>query len=92
MITEEERRKDLIKELQQLLSEADSMPIALEEAEGIRCHLHALEWANKNRSVLLALRSPSLGDSGVDSISAAAVRTPRLRFSEISQLKTEITR
>ena len=91
VITEEERRKDLIKELQQLLSEADSMPIALEEAEGIRCHLHALEWANKNRSVLLALRSPSLGDSGVDSLSAA-VRTPRLRFSEISQLKTEITR
>ncbi len=92
VITEEESCKDLIKELQQLLSEADSMPIALEEAEGIRCHLHALEWANKNRSVLLALRSPSLGDSGVDSISAAAVRTPRLRFSEISQLKTEITR
>ena len=87
-VDEEEKllqsRKDLIKMLQDLLVEADSMPIALEEAEGIRCQVQALEWANRNRSVLIAMTQQ--GPGGESS------RGTRLRFSEISQLKNEITK
>ncbi len=85
--TEEEKiiqsRKELIKVLQELLSEADSMPIALEEAGGIRGQLQALEWANKNRSVIMSLLPTAFGE---------ASRLVRLRFSEIQQVKMEITK
>jgi hypothetical protein len=87
-MTDEERvlqsRKELIKVLQDLLLEADSMPIAIEEAEGIRGQLQALEWANKNRSSLMSLLQTSSPTE--------ASRSTRLRFSEIQQLKNEITK
>jgi hypothetical protein len=70
------------------------MPISLDEAEGIRCQLQALEWANKNRSVLMSINAPS----NITAVSSEEdpdykhknARFPR--FSEIQSMKNELSR
>lgn len=43
---------EAIDTLNELLSEADDMPVFMEEAQVLRCHLQALEWAEKAKPIL----------------------------------------
>ncbi len=58
-------QKQMIIFLQTLLSEADSMPVVMEEATVLRCHLSALEWAVKVRPYLISLNVVSAEDAAV---------------------------
>ena len=51
---EESEPEDLRSILRDMLSDADDMPVQMDEATVLRVHLRALDWADKARKVLPA--------------------------------------
>eukprot|EP01038_Epipyxis_sp_PR26KG_P010367 gene10367-13929_t len=65
---------DTIIFLRNLLAEADTMPVCMEEAQVLRCHLNALEWAKKVRPLIPSsvLDAVKRGETGSDIFVSAA--------------------
>ena len=97
----EEEPVDAISMLKELIAEADEMPISMEEAQVLRCHLSAIEWARKARPVLqLPLANGfnySDGSSpdriyNYSTVDSGAKVMVKPRLSEVKKLFNEITR
>jgi hypothetical protein len=69
---EENHPERTMQMLRQMLDEVESMPVALEEAGLLRCHLQALEWAAKV-APLLASEDSSCSDAHAEGESSGAV-------------------
>lgn len=91
----EERSGLSLRTLAMLLDEANSMPVALEEAQALRYHLQAIQWATKLPSNLLTAfrtqRSRSFAEDATDS-AAERESPPKIKYSELQAAAKEISK
>lgn len=62
-VEDESEPEDLRSILRDMLSDADDMPVQMDEATVLRVHLRALDWADKARKILPACISVSAVNS-----------------------------
>ena len=102
------RSASMLRVLMNLLDEANSMPVAMEEAQALRLHLQALQWATRLSPKLISafqnhrhiVDSSSVirkeGDDEievvVDTAHAAAQPTNRIKLSELQLAAKEIAK
>ena len=101
------RSASMLRVLMNLLDEANSMPVAMEEAQALRLHLQALQWATRLSPKLIAAfqnhkhiidssASKKDGDDGmevlVDAAHPATQTAQKIKLSELQLAAKEIAK